>query len=297
MNQTTERVSTGPGSVVAFTLHPERSDAANLVHELIGSLSSSGHATRLTTTDAAMIGRPDLGVADDDLAIGADLAVSVGGDGTMLRTFEMASQHKVPVLGVHVGHLGYLTEFEPRHALDAITKALAGDLVVEDRMMVEASIERVDGTVEGPWCGLNEAVVEKRELGRTVRLGVEIGGAHFANYSADGLIVATPTGSTAYNLSARGPIVAPQHRSFLLTAVAPHQLFDRTLVLGPETVLRITVIADRDAALSMDGRPPIALAPGDVLVARESATSALLVTTGTRNFHQILKAKFGLKDA
>ncbi|MFT7645592.1 MAG: NAD+ kinase [Candidatus Poriferisodalaceae bacterium] len=286
-----------PGRVVAFLLHPERSDAAELVRQLIVQLKALGHESQLNHTDAAMIGLPDLGCTDEDLAAGADLAVSVGGDGTMLRTFELAAPCKVPVLGVHVGHLGYLTEFEPDGAFAAISAALAGELVLEERMMIETHIERVDGSIEGPWCGLNEAVVEKQEQGRTVRLGVSIDGAHFANYSADGLIVATPTGSTAYNLSARGPIVAPQHRSIQVTAVAPHQLFDRTLVLGPDSVVRIEVIADRDAALSVDGRTTASLGTGDVLVTVESATSAILVTSGTRNFHQILKTKFGLKDS
>jgi len=202
----------------------------------------------------------------------------------------------VPVLGINVGHLGYLTEFEADEAQNAIDLALAGHLRIEERLMVQGRVERSDGSTDGAWIGLNEAVLEKKAQGHTVRLEVMIDGSPFATYAGDGLIVSTPTGSTAYNLSARGSIVAPTHSSLQLTPVAPHMLFDRSLVLRPDTEIRISVVGQREANLSIDGRSVAALADGDVMIATRADTIARLVTSGSGSFQQVLKQKFGLKD-
>ncbi len=146
------------------------------------------------------------------------------------------------------------------------------------------------------WTALNEAVVEKQEAGHTVRLLVRIDGATFTSYAADGLIIATPTGSTAYSLSARGPVVSPKHRALLLTPVSPHMLFDRSLVLDPDEQVEIEVIGDRPATLSIDGQSAATLAEGDTVVVHASASVARFVRYGERRFHQILKTKFGLSD-
>ena len=283
-------------SVVAMMLHPDRVEAVELATQIASYLNDSGHAVRLLEKEAAVIDRSEFQSVEEEFTKGADLAVSVGGDGTMLRTFELFAAHDVPVLGVNVGHLGYLTEFEADDAQNAIGLALAGDLPVEERLMVEARIERSDGGTEGGWIGLNEAVLEKKAQGHTVRLEVTIDGSPFATYAGDGLIVSTPTGSTAYNLSARGSIVAPTHWSLQLTPVAPHMLFDRSLVLRPDTEIRISVVGEREANLSVDGRSVAALSDSDVMIATCSDTIARVVTSGSGSFQQVLKQKFGLKD-
>jgi NAD+ kinase len=163
-------------------------------------------------------------------------------------------------------------------------------------MMVTASVERANGEVEGSWPGLNEAVLEKKAQGHTVRMEVHLDGVTFATYAADGMIVSTPTGSTAYSLSARGAIVDPTHRALQLTPVAPHMMFDRSLLLRPDTLVRIKLVGAREANLSVDGRSVCTLDEGDVMVVEEGNTPALLVTSGTRRFHEVLKHKFGLKD-
>ena len=155
----------------------------------------------------------------------ADLVVCLGGDGTMLRAVGLLDGAPVPLLGVNVGVLGYLTEIEPPGLTDALERFVAGPQAgewwLDERMMLGVTVEGV-----GSWRALNEAVVEKQESGHTVRLLARIAGAPFTSYAADGLIVATPTGSTAYSLSARGPVVSPKHRAMLLTPVSPHMLFD-----------------------------------------------------------------------
>ena len=283
-------------SVISIILHPERSDSHRLATQLADDLIGEGNSVRLSETEAAAIGRPELGCTLEMLADSVDLAVSIGGDGTMLRTFERVARQSIPVLGVNVGDLGYLTEFEADEAKGAIEAALNGALPVEERLMVQSRIERADGQNDGTWTGLNEAVLEKKSQGHTVRLEVTIDGSAFATYAGDGLIVSTPTGSTAYNLSARGSIVAPTHWSLQLTPVAPHMLFDRSLVLGPDTEIRIAVLGEREANLSVDGRSVAVLGDGDVLIATRSDVIARLVTSGSGGFHQVLKQKFGLKD-
>ncbi len=277
-------------------LHPERADSHRLAAELADHLISEGNDVRLSEPEATAIKKPELGCALEMLADSVDLAVSIGGDGTMLRTFERVARQGIPVLGVNVGDLGYLTEFEADEAKEAIEAALNSALPVEERLMVQSRIERANGQNDGTWTGLNEAVLEKKSQGHTVRLEVTIDGSAFATYAGDGLIVSTPTGSTAYNLSARGSIVAPTHWSLQLTPVAPHMLFDRSLVLRPDTEIRIAVLGEREANLSVDGRSVAVLGNGDVLVATRSDVIARLVTSGSGGFHQVLKQKFGLKD-
>ncbi|MAF44483.1 MAG: hypothetical protein CL407_00990 [Acidimicrobiaceae bacterium] len=283
-------------SVISMMLHPERADSHRLAAELADHLISEGNDVRLSEPEATAIKKPELGCALEMLADSVDLAVSIGGDGTMLRTFERVARQGIPVLGVNVGDLGYLTEFEADEAKEAIEAALNSALPVEERLMVQSRIERANGQNDGTWTGLNEAVLEKKSQGHTVRLEVTIDGSAFATYAGDGLIVSTPTGSTAYNLSARGSIVAPTHWSLQLTPVAPHMLFDRSLVLRPDTEIRIAVLGEREANLSVDGRSVAVLGNGDVLVATRSDVIARLVTSGSGGFHQVLKQKFGLKD-
>ena len=169
----------------------------------------------------------------------------------------------------------------------------AGGWHLDERMMLEVTAA---GHVEGRWRALNEAVVEKHEVGHTVRLLARIAGEPFTSYAADGLIVATPTGSTAYSLSARGPVVSPRHRALLLTPVSPHMLFDRTLVLDPSETVEIEVEGHRRAGLAIDGQLIGTLEDGDVVTCRPAVETARFVRLAPHHFHQILKAKFGLAD-
>jgi NAD+ kinase len=213
----------------------------------------------------------------------------------MLRAVDTAYEAGVPVLGVNVGQMGYLTEVEPTEFDAALERLVAGDYEVAERMVLEITVES-SGSAQGRWFALNEAVLEKEHTGRLARLEVDINGTFFTTYAADGVIVATPTGSTAYSFSARGPIVSPRHRCLLLTPVSPHMLFDRSLVLAPEEVLRFTVLDERSVVLTADGRELGELAAGDSVSCRGGNRSARIVTFGPRDFHQILKAKFGLAD-
>ena len=282
-------------STVGLVLHHERKQAAELARDTAAWLLAEGHQVRLPRPDAELASLGAHGCDDDELGPGLDVAVSLGGDGTMLRTVDLVAGSGVPILGVNVGQLGYLTDIEPADARTALERFLAGEGSIEERMLLSVRVEPVEGEpVEH--LAFNEAVLEKTPMGHTVRLAVEVDGEFFTTYAADGLIVATPTGSTAYAFSARGPIVAPRHRAQLLTPVSPHMLFDRTLVLEPDARVRITVQGHRAATLSVDGRNLGELGEGDAITCTAADRSARLVTFGPRDFLQILKTKFGLND-
>jgi len=269
---------------IGLVSHPDRPQALELRAQVAAVLTE--HGIEVRTPDAAHA---------STFADGLDVVVSLGGDGTMLRAVDLAYEAGVPVLGVNVGQLGYLTEVEPQDLPAALERVVVGDYEVTERMVLEITVES-DGPARGKWYALNEAVLEKVHTGRLVRLEVEINGSPFTTYAADGVIVATPTGSTAYSFSARGPIVSPRHRCLLLTPVSPHMLFDRSLVLDADESVRFVVCDDRSVVLTADGLELGNLAGGDAVSCTGGSHPARIVTLGFRDFHQILKAKFGLSD-
>lgn len=281
-------------ATVGLVCHGLRAQAVELAVATGQWLVERGHAVQLPDEDAKASGLLQWACPAGDFARGLDLAVSLGGDGTMLRTVDLVCEAEVPVLGVNVGHLGYLTEVEPEGLFDALERVFAGTHAIEARMTLEVTVEV--GGATSSYTALNEAVVEKTRSGHTVRLAMTLNEQPFTSYAADGVIVATPTGSTAYNLSARGPIVSPLHRALVVTPVSAHMLFDRALVLDSGEVIRLEVLGDRAAALVVDGRAIANLDPGDALQCRAGAHDARLITFGHRDFHRILKAKFGLTD-
>ncbi|MGK2929793.1 MAG: NAD(+)/NADH kinase [Acidimicrobiales bacterium] len=276
-----------------LVLHAERAEALAIAVDVATWLVDRGHDVRLLGPDAERAGLGELAVTEDGFGSGLDVAISLGGDGTMLRTVELVGPESVPVIGINVGQLGYLTEVDPGGARMAVKRFLSGAYDIEERMLLSVHVE---GHESGEFVALNEVVIEKTPSGHTVRLGVSVDGEFFTTYAADGLIVATPTGSTAYSFSARGPIVAPTHRCLVLTPVSPHMLFDRTLVLDPHTAVRLEVVGHRPATVSADGRNLATLRPGDALVCTASPRTARLVTFGDHDFLAILKTKFGLAD-
>ena len=278
-------------AAIALFVHADRPEALSLAADLIDRLEGDGHHIRLTLESAEAAGRTDLAHLDDHIGEKLDLAVSLGGDGSMLRAVTAVADHGVPVLGVNYGSLGYLTGIEPDSASEAVERFLSKDYIIEERIRLRCRLD--DGTEVS---ALNEAIVEKVDSGRTVNLAVHIDGEFFTSYAADGLIAATPTGSTAYSLSAGGPILAPTMHAMILTPVAPHTLFDRSLVLLPDSELVIKVLGDRPAAVAVDGRSLGELGEGGSLTVTVSDQPARLVALGQRGFHQALKSSFGLSD-
>jgi NAD+ kinase len=280
---------------VGLVPHRERGDAADLAKHAASWLAERGVAVRVPEADADAAGLQHLAAPGDAFAAGLDVVISLGGDGTMLRTVDLVYEAGVAVLGVNVGQLGYLAEVEPPDLDLALERLVTGEYDVDERMVLAVDVVS-SGPAAGRWFALNEAVLEKLHTGRLARLEVEINGTSFTTYAADGVIVATPTGSTAYSFSARGPIVSPRMRCLLLTPVSPHMLFDRSLVLGAEESVRFVVSDARSVTLTADGLELGELAAADTVTCSAGPLPARIVTLGRRDFHQILKAKFGLAD-
>lgn len=290
---TAARGDGGVPRAVGIVPHPQRAGAS--AERAARFLLDRGVEVRVPAPDAGAVGLPDLARDLETFATGLDFVVSLGGDGTMLRTVDLVASEGVPVLGVNLGQLGFLTEVEPAQLEEALGRALAGEAQISERMVLSVVVDS-DGAAAGKWLALNEAVLEKCSSGHLVRLAVSINGKFFTTYAADGVIVATPTGSTAYNFSAQGPIVSPSHRCLILTPVSPHMLFHRSLVLGPEEELEFEVTSQLPVGLVLDGREVGRLSPGDSVTTTQGPRAARIMTLDPRDFHQVLKAKFGLAD-
>ncbi len=211
-------------------------------------------------------------VSDDQLrdrvaAGDIDILIALGGDGTMLRAGHLCAPLKIPILGINLGRFGFLTEVQQDDWEKALERVLAGDYWVEERMMLRGDHKRGD-EVLGSWEVLNECVIGRGEAVRPVRLTAEIDGRFLTTYVADALIVATPTGSTAYALAAGGPILPPELRNILLVPVAPHLSVDRAVVLHEGSWVRVIVRTDHNAILSPDGQPPVTLRDKDCVEVR-----------------------------
>lgn len=283
---------------VLIVAHHERPEVWDLAELAAAWLRERGHECWMPAAEAEAHGLHHLAGAGDPA--GADLVLSLGGDGTMLRAVGVLDGASVPLLGVNLGRLGYLTEIEAHQLESALDRFAAGSEVghwhLDQRMMLAVTVLGPGSMELGTWRALNEAVIEKRESGHTVNLLVRIDGEPFTSYAADGIIVSTPTGSTAYSLSARGPIVSPKHRALLVTPVAPHMLFDRSLVLDPTETVEVEVLPGREASVAIDGRPVCDLAAFTRVRCVPAIETASFVRFGVHRYHQVLKAKFGLLD-
>ena len=273
---------------VGFVVHPDREAARFAADRLVGWLEERGVECRRFHDD----GRAAPGSAQAFVE-GLDVIVSVGGDGTFLHAAHLASRTSCPVLGVKVGRLGFLTEVEPEDAPPLLERALAGTACIEERMAVVA--EALGGTAFEPQWALNEVIVEKKARHRLVRLAVFVDEEYVTTFSADGVIVATPTGSTAYSFSSGGPIVTPTVSCLIVTPVAAHMVFDRSLVLHPDERVILQVVGDEDGLLSADGRESLELPVGaSVRIARAPNPARMIRREDAPGFHALLREKFDL---
>ncbi len=287
----------GPIRCVGLVPHRERQVALELAQRSATWLVEQDVEVRVPAELATAAGLEAYATEPGSFAPGLDLAICLGGDGTMLYAVQLVypAPSPVPLLGVNVGMLGYLSELEPEELEGWLPRLIAGEYEVSERTMLEVEVTST-GPVRGSWYALNEAVVEKLRTGHLIYLDVSINGSAFTSYAADGLIVATPTGSTAYSFSAGGPIVSPALRCITLTPISPHMLFDRSLVLAEHEELGFVVSNGRNVALTIDGRELGELCSGDRVRCRVAVEPLRLVSVRPRDFHQILKTKFALPD-
>jgi len=232
-------------------------------------------------------------VAKGDLGRRSDLLITFGGDGTLLSVARHAPAN-VPILGVNMGTLGFLTEVRVEEFPETLEHVLAGDFQTEERMTFDVSVDDRSYRV------LNDATINKSALARIVEMRVTVSGAFVSNFRADGLIVATPTGSTAYNLSAGGPIIHPMMSAIVITPICPHMLTNRPIVLPDALDVEIRIAAaaaDQEIFLTLDGQEGLPLTAAHTVRVRKSATSVKLVRTGEKSYFDVLRAKLKWGEA
>lgn len=222
-----------------------------------------------------------------------DLLISFGGDGTLLRGARLVATHHTPVLGVNLGHLGFLTSVGPGELEPAFEAVMDGQFWLDTRFTLEARVVDADGNPGGTHMALNDAVLHKGGFARVIRLAIYLGEdrEEVGEYSADGIILATPTGSTAYSLSAGGGIVAPEMECVLATPICPHTLAVRPLVLPADTVVEVEVRDHNEVILTVDGQEGEALTRGDRLVVNRGEATVPLVRLHGQSFFSTLRRK------
>jgi NAD+ kinase len=284
---------------VLLLAHPGRREAHDVAAQLVDALTGHEIHVRLLADEAAALGiEPSDGVelaGDGDPSADCELVVVIGGDGTILRAAEVAHDSGTPILGVNLGHVGFLAEAEYDDVGATIEAIVERRYTWEERLTIDVSVFR-DGELVTSTFALNEASVEKAARERMLEVVVEIDGRPLSRWGCDGVVCATPTGSTAYNFSAGGPVVWPGVEALLMVPISAHALFARPLVVAPTSVLAVEVIAKAEVAgvLWCDGRRTVDLPPGARIEVRRGVRPVRLVRLHEAPFTDRLVAKFGL---
>jgi NAD+ kinase len=297
---------------VLLVAHTGRPAAARIARLVVDRLTAAGVAVRVLAPEAADLGAvgADVVPVSFQAAEGAEMVLVIGGDGTLLRAAELARPAEVPLLGVNLGHVGFLAEAEPEDLPEAVGQVVEGKCVIEQRMTIDVTV-RSNGDVIATTWALNEATVEKAARERMLDVVLEVDGRPLSRWGCDGVVFATPTGSTAYAFSAGGPVVWPEVEALLLVPISAHALFAGPMVVSPRSVLAAEVIGASSghgetsgAVLWCDGRRRVDLDPGarvevqrggqPVLLARLRTVGATDGTEIGAPFTDRLVAKFGL---
>jgi NAD+ kinase len=242
-------------------------------------------------SDAAQDLKGATHVEETELAKRADLIVAIGGDGTLLHAARNAASRKVPLVGINRGRLGFLTDVSPEHMLEALDAILAGDYLADRRLMLAARLaEQSKGT---ELFALNDIVLQKGDTGRLLDFTTDVDGVYVNTHRGDGLIVATPTGSTAYALSCGGPIIQPNVDALVMVPICPHTLSDRPLVLPSSSTIRVTLdnVGGSDAHVVCDGEPLARLRDTDTVTISLAKQSVTLLHPRDYNYYELLRSK------
>ena len=274
---------------VGFILKPDKTEAGVLLEELVPWLRDQGHVPVVPTEDQIAPAGSEI-LPEDELGNAVDLAVVLGGDGTMLRAARLVADQGKPVLGINLGQLGFLAMFSPAEAKTAIAAALAGKLPRAERMRLQVTFLRT-GAEPVVKFALNDSVLHQGAMARLIEVNAWCDGQLIAAYRADGLIIATPTGSTAYNMAAGGPIVVPGQAAMTLTPICAHALTNRPLVITAGSIIRLQLGAEaRGVILTVDGQLAHSFLPGDA-VEMTAAQRPLVMFVSQQSFFDVMRDK------
>ena len=288
---------------VLVTVHTGREDAMRSARLVVERLTAAGISVLTLAGELSFPGASEV-PADAWAAKGAELIIVLGGDGSLLRAAEVTRPAGVPLIAVNLGHVGFLAEAEPDGLADTVDRLVARQYVVEERMTIDVAVRSNGELIASTWA-LNEATVEKAARERMVEVITEVDGRPLSRFGCDGVVCSTPTGSTAYAFSAGGPVVWPEVEALLMVPISAHALFAPPMVVSPESVLAIELIAGHEtsgAVLWCDGRRKVDLPPGARVEVRRGVLPVLLArletpVAGGGRFTDRLVAKFGLPVA
>ncbi len=265
-------------------------EALDLTKAIVAWLDKKGIKTLVDREVAENIGHPHF-VERDDIPPNVDLIVVLGGDGTLLSVARQKSIASTPILGINLGGLGFLTETFKEETFQALEKVVGGDFETDKRLMLKASVYR-GGKVVGESTVLNDVVINKGALARIIDLETHIDGGYLATFKADGLILSTPTGSTAYSLAAGGPIVYPSLDSIIMNPICPHTLANRPLVLPDSSEIKIILkSANQDVHITLDGQEGMPLNGEDIVEVRKAGSHIHLIKSSSKTYFELLRTK------
>ena len=266
--------------------------AMKLVNELAEFLLKKECKVVLTYKIAEMTGLNDLGVTKYELYSKSDFIIVLGGDGTLLDTGGKPAKFGTPLLGINMGTMGFLATADGSEAETAIEKVLNGEYKIEKRLMLESEIIS-DTDNPKQYIAVNDVCISRGVFTKITEYNIYVNEEYLATFRADGIIISTPTGSTAYNLSAGGPVLKPDIACMVITPICPHSLHSRSIVVSADDTVRIEASfgSNGDIIMSMDGQTSVILNNGDIINVRKSANSINIIKTNTRSFYEILRNK------
>jgi NAD+ kinase len=283
--------------IIGVAANLGKPEARDRLFELLNLLGDAQPTILLDQEAAALAGQPNSAHPLRDIGQRADLVIVLGGDGTILRVARELEGQPTPILGVNLGNLGFLTSVRADNLARALHEVLAGKFRISERFMLESSLVRQGQRVD-THRALNDAVISRGAFSRIVRLRVSIDDELLTEYVCDGMIFATPTGSTAYSLSAGGPILLPEARACILTPICPHALSNRPVVAGEDSVIRCQVVsAAGELLLTIDGQVQVRMLVGDEIEVRKSACRVRMLTPTGQGYFDVLRQKLNWSGA
>ena len=280
---------------VGILAKPKLPEVKSTLHDVISWLRARNIDVILDTTSASLLGEQG-GYQKTQLASKADVLLVLGGDGTMLNAARLAGERSIPILGVNMGGLGFLTEVRLENLYPSLERVFANDFVLDERLMLQTHVRRHGETV-ARGVVLNDVVISKGTLARMIELKIAIQGRFVTNLRGDGLIVSSPTGSTAYSLSAGGPIIDPAVQSLILTPICPHTLTHRPLIVPGNAEIDVTLTSKDDGAMTtLDGQVGVAITQGDSIVIQTSEHRTRLIRFPESNYYDVLREKLKWGD-
>jgi NAD+ kinase len=276
--------------MIGLIAHSEKADARQLVGEIRAELARRGVAYVMERATAALVGEES---TLDEIAVAeqSDVLAVLGGDGTILRVAHRLGDSLKPIFGINLGTLGFLTCAGPNEVERAVDAMVSGRYISSLRALLKAELLR-EGRPTWTFFGLNDVVISRGQRSKLVKIDVRIDGAVLTNYNADGLIISTPTGSTAYSLSAGGPILMPDTGVFVVTPICPHVLTNRSTVVSDKCVIEVRLsVPEQDVNINVDGETSVDMQAGDVLRISQSDRQLPLAMLPERPFSEVLRQK------